>query len=872
MKVSIKLATTVLASTVMFSGFPASSAAAGNMEDVQGMKKSGHHKPIVENFVDQHATNHTKSLFEYLENTRGKRVLFGHQHSIDEGLTLTGTGKMESDVKNAVGDFPAVFGWDTLSLEGKEKPGVFGDEKKSRKNLITSMQLVHKKGGILALSSHMPNFVTSGSFNDTAGSVVEHILPGGDKNKEFNTFLDNIAKFANGLKDDHGQLIPVLFRPFHEQNGGWFWWGAKTTTTAQYKEIYRYTVEYLRDKKGVHNFLYVYSPNGTFGGSENSYLTTYPGDDYVDVLGMDQYDSQGNPGSQQFLTNLVGDLAMISKMADKKGKVATFSEFGYSPQGMKVSGNGDLHWFTKITNSIKADPDARRIAYMQTWANFGLNGNLFVPYRDAPNSLGSHELLPDFVNFYKDPYTLFLNEVKGVYDYIVKAAKERPFMHIASPTDSAAITTPVTKVRSRVLNMKPSSVTFKVAGSTKEVPMKLDRDGYYSVRWSPDASLNGKSAELIVTSYRGNKVADQQTIKVFVKIPELLMKEYNFTRSIHSVENIGAYPDSIQTSFKHGVLRGEGKLAIDVKGMKRSDTWQELKIQLPDVAQQTDLKNVRRVKFDVLIPAYAGESNPDATVRGLAMLLPDWDTKYGMSTTEKKFSELEIVNIKNKRFARYPVSVDLNDPQKAAAASSLALSIVGSGLQFNGTIYVDNIQLFNTYAEPISDPAVVDDFESYQGDSSALGVKFVHAGGDATAVSLDSSHKSSGNYGLKFDYTLAGSGYAGITKSLGSVDWSSFQTLKFWLAPDGKKQKMVVQLKVDGVSYEAYPSLASTETGWVELPFSQFKVAPWDTANQGKTLNPDNLKKVQDFSVYVNAVDGATLSSTLYLDDIEAVN
>ncbi len=85
--------------------------------------------------------------------------------------------------------------------------------------------------------------------------------------------LDNIATFANGLKDANGNLIPVLYRPLHEANGSWFWWGAKNTTPSEYKELYRYIVEYLRDKKDVHNFLYVYSPNGPFSGSSDNYLS-----------------------------------------------------------------------------------------------------------------------------------------------------------------------------------------------------------------------------------------------------------------------------------------------------------------------------------------------------------------------------------------------------------------------------------------------------------------------------------------------------------------------------------------------------------------------------------------------------------------------
>ena len=68
--------------------------------------------------------------------------------------------------------------------------------------------------------------MTGNVFTDTSGSVVSHILPGGDKNAEYNAYLDQIADLAHQLSDDKGNDIPVVFRPFHENNGSWFWWGA----------------------------------------------------------------------------------------------------------------------------------------------------------------------------------------------------------------------------------------------------------------------------------------------------------------------------------------------------------------------------------------------------------------------------------------------------------------------------------------------------------------------------------------------------------------------------------------------------------------------------------------------------------------------
>src|SRR5699024_11676422 len=255
--------------------------------------------------VDSDASTNTKKLFAYLQDVSGEKILFGQQHATDEGLTLKGKGSRagseESEVYNAVGDYPAIFGWDTNSLDGREKPGVEGDLEQSRKNLAASMKVAHELGGIITLSMHPNNFVTGGAYNDTTGNVVENILPGGSKNAEFNQWLDNIAALAHDLKDENGEAIPVIFRPFHEQTGNWFWWGSHTTTSEQYKAVFRYTVEYLRDTKDVHNFLYGFSPGAGPGGAKERYLETYPGDDYVDIFGIDKYDDKQNAGSDGLL-------------------------------------------------------------------------------------------------------------------------------------------------------------------------------------------------------------------------------------------------------------------------------------------------------------------------------------------------------------------------------------------------------------------------------------------------------------------------------------------------------------------------------------------------------------------------------------------
>ncbi|WP_405173498.1 glycosyl hydrolase [Paenibacillus sp. FSL H8-0260] len=646
----------------------------------------------IENLADVDASSETRSLFAYLQDIRGSEILFGHQHATTEGLSITEKDGTQSEVENAVGDLPGLFGWDTLSLEGFEKPGDLGaTQLENRDKLIGVMKSAYEKGGVLTLSSHMPNFVTGKDFYDTKGNVLTHILPGGDKHAEFNAFLDMIADFANNLKDDDGKAIPVIFRPFHEQNGGWFWWGAPYRTKEQYAEIYRYTVEYLRDKKDVHNFLYAFSPGSPFNGTDATFLETYPGDDYVDILGFDNYYDGTTEG---WFDSVVKDAKLISKLADDKGKIAAFTEFGYS--GVKPTGTKDLKFFTKLIAALQSDPDAKRMAYMQTWANFNTD-SIFVPYRNAPNGLGDHELLPDFVDYYNDPYTSFSHEVAiaDAYSKQVTTEAEQPFLHIASPTANQTVpTTKTSTLRVRVLNQDVDKVTYLIGDDTTEYSMAADAEGfYYLADWTPGVAFDESGVMLTVKSYAKDGSVLSQTIQIFVS---------------------------------------------DVEG--------------------------------------------------------------------------------------------------------------------NG------------------DPLIVDTFENYKGNDELLRAALSPAG-DLNTISLDADHKNDGKYGLRFDYNVDGQGYTGRTKNMNNADWSDANKLKLWIAPDGSDHKLVIQVNASGISFEAYPSLAGTTPGLVEIPFSQFAPAPWDTGNAGKVITKENLKDIRAVSIYVNKKDiVASTSGTLYFDDIAAFN
>ncbi|MET7280088.1 glycosyl hydrolase [Kribbella sp. NPDC005582] len=470
--------------------------------------------PPAVQIVDDRATPATRSLFAYLQQTQGNGILFGHQHDLSHGFTFdTPTGKA-SDTKAAVGDYPAVFGWDTLILEGKERPGAPGaSEAANTKALSWALEQGDARGGVNTLSAHLPNFVTGGGFYDTSGRVVSQILPGGAKNAAFRAFLDRIAAAVTGARRRDGSAIPVIFRPFHENNGGWFWWGAGHTTSAEYVEIYRYTVEYLRDTKQVHNLLYAYSPNSGFGGDPTGYLKTYPGDEFVDILGYDAYD--GTSGSAAWLNGLVKDLGMVVRLADQRGKVAAYTEFGESgPEG------GDPQWFTKLLGALEADPLARRVSFMLTWANFGGTNRAYVPY-PAHDGVPAHVMLPDFTAFANDPYSVFASGVHGAFFVRTRPVHNAPYLHLVTPTDRQRVTTTQAKVRVRVTGAAAGRIIYSVNDGPGR-PLRRDADGFYSADWSIDPSwLDNRKVTLTVKATVHGRVLTDSALVLLGEVPPL---------------------------------------------------------------------------------------------------------------------------------------------------------------------------------------------------------------------------------------------------------------------------------------------------------------------------------------------------------------
>jgi mannan endo-1,4-beta-mannosidase len=138
-----------------------------------------------------------------------------------------------------------------------------------------------KQGGLVSVMAHMYNPANpkGGGLRDQGVNIEDLLKPDTETHTRWMQQLDLMA---TGLKELQDAGVVVLWRPFHEMNGGWFWWGAKDPDT--FIKVWRHMFDYFTETKGLNNLLWVYGPN--HGQKTAAY---YAGDRYVDLVGLDAY-------------------------------------------------------------------------------------------------------------------------------------------------------------------------------------------------------------------------------------------------------------------------------------------------------------------------------------------------------------------------------------------------------------------------------------------------------------------------------------------------------------------------------------------------------------------------------------------------------
>jgi mannan endo-1,4-beta-mannosidase len=341
--------------------------------------------------VNANANTKTKFLFENLKKIQnGNSFLFGQEffNSFKFSSGSAHGDETFSDAKDITGSHPALLGSDFHYYLEKDVT--------ERGYHTDAVKWAFQQGYVITFDWHISargtnSYSFSGSPANLANNIVNDL--NGDRTWYFGE-LDKIIKIMNEDLVVGNDTIPIVFRPWHEMNGNWFWWGSSAITAANYKLLYALTVNYVKER--TTSVLFAWTPNTPVD------FNYYPGDDYVDVLGVDIYEATA--------TTLRAQLGSIVDYAQAHNKIAVLSETG----NRVTTDNASLYWKNTVLPAILDDPTgkAKKIAWVLTWINASWS-NPYVPHSGTGTTAKQ-----SFIDFKNSSSVLFGDEIPDMYSFI----------------------------------------------------------------------------------------------------------------------------------------------------------------------------------------------------------------------------------------------------------------------------------------------------------------------------------------------------------------------------------------------------------------------------------------------------------------------
>ena len=337
----------------------------------------------------------SEQLAERLKTLQQRGYMMGHQDDPMYGVTWAGTYSGDSaelgksDVLATVGDYPAVMGFDLGGIEMNDKKNL---DSVPFTRIHDELIAHYERGGIVTLSWHPRNPLTGGTAWDvTDSTVVRNVLEGGSQYEKFQTWMTRVGDFIATLKTGDGQPVPIIFRPWHENNGSWFWWGQKLCTDDEFHGLWNMLQDYLMQERGFTNLLWCFSPNLDGGWTEERFMQRYPGNNRVTLIGEDAYQWGAEA---DFKAQLTADLVFLSDFAKKNQKLLALTECG-------LKNMPDSTWWTHVLQPIM---DQFPISYFLLWRNY--REEYFGPSPELPCA-------EDFRKLYEAKNVLFLKELRS---------------------------------------------------------------------------------------------------------------------------------------------------------------------------------------------------------------------------------------------------------------------------------------------------------------------------------------------------------------------------------------------------------------------------------------------------------------------------
>lgn len=290
---------------------------------------------------------------------------YGHSWSYEPG---------RSDVKETTGKYPSLMSWDLGLIEWQRDKELDGVPFSLIRDEVARQDA---RGGVNTFSWHLRNPLTRGDSWDVADITadpltrpVARVLEAGSPLADtLRTWIGRAATFIGSLRRADGSRIPVIFRPWHEHTGSWFWWGCDYCTPDEYRQLWQLTREVF-DEQGIDNVVWAWSPDVV--SSYAQYMERYPGDALVDIVGADVYHRDGEAGTSAYRERLGTTLTAARQAAAEHHKIMALTETGC--EALPIA-----NWWTGV---LLPEVEKYPIAYLCVWRNAHDNPtHFFAPFK-----------------------------------------------------------------------------------------------------------------------------------------------------------------------------------------------------------------------------------------------------------------------------------------------------------------------------------------------------------------------------------------------------------------------------------------------------------------------------------------------------------
>ena len=282
--------------------------------------------------VNKEASKEAKDLLTYIDNLNGQILSGQHCYSHE-------TNRFYDSVKNMTGKYPAIWGADFYWSNGEVDPGY---------KLVNEVIKKHNEGAIITLMWHVgkPSDDAPYGWKESVQSEISNkdwkdlVTPGTLVHKRW---LHQVDQLAIHLKEIQKNKIPVLFRPYHEMNGVWFWWGDKKGEEG-FMKLWKMLFQRLTDYHSINNLIWVWNANAPRDIPKDEafeYKDFYPGHQFVDVLATDVYHYDYEQKDYEQLLELA------------EGKPIALGEVGQLPNVIILKAQPKWSWFMVWSGWLK---------------------------------------------------------------------------------------------------------------------------------------------------------------------------------------------------------------------------------------------------------------------------------------------------------------------------------------------------------------------------------------------------------------------------------------------------------------------------------------------------------------------------------------